>query len=170
MNMSYTTTRTDSFTVTHARYLASKVATDLKRLQRLYSEPDDQRIARYEAELTAFIKAGYLDEVTYGFRRNDNWVVALKYRVDASGNLTTDDNPGRIGSYVDVSGLAFGSYLIKNAAWNSLSPAQQAAFEAALPIQRGDAPEPGVENGYWSSDRTYAAGGRALARSSIRTY
>jgi len=170
MSMSYTFIETETFTVTHARYLASKVAADLKRLQRLYTEPDDQRIARYEAEVTALLKAGFLDEVTYGFRRNGNWVVALKYRVDSSGNLTSDDNPGRVGPHVDVSGVAFGSYLVKNAAWNSLSFVEQALFEATLPIQRGDGPEPGVENGYWWSDRSYAAGGRALARSSIRMF
>jgi len=40
-----------SFTVTHARHMAAKVATDLKRMQRLYGAPSDPSIADYEGEL-----------------------------------------------------------------------------------------------------------------------
>ena len=39
MSYSYTLTETTTFTVTHARHMAAKVATDLKRMQRLYGEP-----------------------------------------------------------------------------------------------------------------------------------
>jgi len=173
MSLSYTTTDTgtETFSISHARKLASKVATDLKRLQWLYgSEPDDAYIARLEAEAAAFIKAGYFKEVTYGFKRNGNWVVALKYHLDIYGNLTTDDNPGRIGPFVDIAGAAFYTYMIYSASWWVLTDAQREAFRQTLPIQRGGAPEPGVENGYWMSDRNYAAGGRGLARSSIRSY
>jgi hypothetical protein len=41
MSSSYTTTDTESFTLVHARYIASKVATDLKRFQRFYGSPSD---------------------------------------------------------------------------------------------------------------------------------
>ena len=45
---SFSVTASTSFTVTHARYLASKVATDLKRLQGLYRSYDP-RTARLTA-------------------------------------------------------------------------------------------------------------------------
>lgn len=170
MSTSYTITDTETFSITHARRLASKVATDLKRLQWLYGQPDDDFIARLEAEAAAFIKAGYFREVIYGFKRNGNWVVALKYHLDMYGNLTTDDNPGRIGPVVDMTGATFYTYMIYSDSWWALTDGQREAFRQSLPIQRGGAPEPGIENGYWMSDRTYAAGGRALARSSIRSY
>ena len=41
MSYSFTESESTSFTVTHARHMAAKVATDLKRLQRLYGRPGD---------------------------------------------------------------------------------------------------------------------------------
>ena len=68
MSDSYTLSETETFTVTHARHMAAKVATDLKRMQRLYGSPSDTDIASYEAEVIEFLKAGYLGTVTYGFQ------------------------------------------------------------------------------------------------------
>ena len=48
MSYSYTSTETTAFTVTHAKHLASKVATDLKRLQRFYKKPTDKKIDEFE--------------------------------------------------------------------------------------------------------------------------
>ena len=45
MSYSYTVTESTTFTVTHARHIAAKVATDLKRLQRFYGKPSDSAIA-----------------------------------------------------------------------------------------------------------------------------
>ena len=67
--MSNTFTTTETFTVTHARHLASKVATDLKRIQRFYGEPSDKWINDYEDELVTLLKGGYVETVTYGFQR-----------------------------------------------------------------------------------------------------
>jgi len=44
MTASFTISESASFTVTHARHMASKVATDLKRLQRFYGYPPHQFI------------------------------------------------------------------------------------------------------------------------------
>nr|WP_246886778.1 hypothetical protein [Pseudomonas chlororaphis] len=54
--------------------MAAKVATDLKRMQRFYGYPSDTWIEEYEAELVVLLKAGYLGEVTYGFKRGDDWI------------------------------------------------------------------------------------------------
>ena len=67
MSYSYTVTDTITFTRTHARHIAAKVATDLKRMQRFYGEPSDSRIADFESEVVEFLKEGLLDTVTYGF-------------------------------------------------------------------------------------------------------
>jgi len=48
MSYSYTTTETKTFALTHARHLAAKVATDLKRLQRFYGGISDERIEQLE--------------------------------------------------------------------------------------------------------------------------
>ena len=98
MSYSYTQTETTTFTITHARHMASKVATDLKRLQRFYYTPSDQQICDYETEIIELLKGGYLAEVTYGFRRDGKWIEpALRYTArDLAGNVANDDDPGRI--------------------------------------------------------------------------
>jgi hypothetical protein len=171
MTTSYTLTETASFTVTHARHMAAKVATDLKRMQRLYGSPSDLNIASYEAELIEFLKAGFLNKVTYGFRRNGAWIVpTLRYTAqDLSGAAANDDDPGRIRPGAEISGASFYSYLIYSTSWYQLSVDQRAAFERTLPFQRNGAPEPGVD-GYFSPDRVYSAGGRALNRDSVRSW
>lgn len=164
--MSTTYTQTETFTVTHAKHIASKVATDLLRLQRFYGSPSDAQINEYEEELVALLKGDYLKEVTYGFKRNGYWVEALRYHALPGGNLTNDD-PGRILPGVNVSGATFGSYLIHNSRWHALTQAQRTAFSAALSIDRGHGTEPQLESGTWSTGLTYSAGGQGIGRSTI---
>jgi Bacterial HORMA domain family 1 len=171
MSLSFTLSESESFSITHARHMAAKVAADLKRMQRFYGSPSDAAIAFFEAEVTALLKAGYLGTVAYGFKRNVNWVEpTLRYTArDLAGNAANDDDPGRIRPGADIAGASFYSFLTYSAVWDSLSSDAQQKFKNALPLQRGDAPEPGVA-GYLSGDRTYSAGGRALNRESVRSF
>lgn len=171
MSSSFTITEASTFTVTHARHMAAKVATDLKRMQRFYGKPSDTAIAEYEAEATELIKGGYLATVTYGYMRGDNWIEpTLRYTArDLSGASANDDDPGKVRPGADVSGASFYSYLTYTDAWYRLSATEQDAFKRRMPFYRGGAPEPGID-GYLSNDRTYSAGGRALERASVRSY
>jgi hypothetical protein len=171
MSDSYTISESISFTVTHARHMAAKVATDLKRMQRLYGGPSDAGIASYEAEIIEFLKAGYLGNVWYGFRCNGSWIEpTLRYTArDLAGSAANDDDPGRVRPGADITGATFYSYLTYSGAWNNTTGAEREAFEKRLPFQRGTGPEPGV-SGYMSEDRVYSAGGRALNRASVRSY
>ncbi|MBF9052314.1 hypothetical protein GTA62_20355 [Roseobacter sp. HKCCD9010] len=171
MSSSFTLTESITFNVTHARHMAAKVATDLKRLQRLYGKPTDASIAEYEEEVTALLKAGYLGTVTYGFRRDDAWIEpALRYTAyELASASANDDDPGRIRPGADVSGASFYSYLAYSAAWDNLTDTERANFKKSLPFQRNGADEPSV-NGYLSDDRTYSSGGRALGRASVRSF
>ena len=171
MTSSFTITEARTFTVTHARHMAAKVATDLKRLQRLYGKPSNTSIAEYETEIIELLKAGYLGTVTYGYRRNDCWIEpALRYTArDLEGASANDDDPGRIRPGANVDGASFYSYLTYTAAWDSLSEAEKDGFKKSLPFYRGGAPEPAID-GYLSNDKTYSSGGRALDRASVRSY
>ena len=113
MSYSVTYTDTETFTRTHARHMAAKVATDLKRLQRFYGHPSDGRIADFEAEVIEFLKEGYLGTVRYGFRRNGNWIEpTLSYSAhDLEGASANDDDPGRVLPGADTRGASFYSYL-----------------------------------------------------------
>jgi hypothetical protein len=151
--------------------MAAKVATDLKRMQRLYGRPSDIDIASYEAEITEFLKGGYLGTVTYGFRREGNWIEpALRYTArDLAGAAANDDDPGRVRHNANITDATFYSYMTYSTAWYGLNEAEKEVFRKRLPFTRGGAPEPGV-NGYLTDDLTYSSGGRALNRASVRSY
>ena len=50
ISMSTTSTRTSTFTIAHARYVTSKIKTDLKRLQMEYGAPPDAGIEAFGEE------------------------------------------------------------------------------------------------------------------------
>lgn len=139
--------------------------------KRFYGAPSDDRIAAYETEVVELLKAGYLDTVTYGFKRGDNWIEpTLRYTAkDLAGMSGIDDDPGKLRPGADVSGASFYNYLTYSSAWFTLSAPQRESFEKSLPFQRTGAAEPGI-SGSLVSDRSYSAGGKALDRLSVRSY
>ena len=140
-------------------------------MQRLYGSPSDTKIEAFEAELILLLRDGFLGTVTYGFRRDEQFVEpTLRYTArELAGAGANDDDPGRIRPGADVRRALFHSYLTYSRAWDLLSKAEQDAFELLLPFRRTGAAEPGI-SGYLSSDRTYSAGGRALDRASVRAF
>ena len=171
MSSSFTITESSTFTVTHARHIGAKVATDLKRLQRLYGSPSDTAIAAYETEIIELLKAGYLGTVTYGYRKNNSWIEPTLFYTaqDLAGSSTNDDDPGRIRPAANVTGASFYSFLTYSHTWEGLSEAEKSNFKGKLPFQRGGATEPSID-GYLNQDRTYSSGGRAISRASVRSY
>ena len=171
MTTSYTASDSITFTETHARHIGAKLATDLKRMQRFYDKPIDFDISQYEMEIIELLKKGYLDTVTYGFRRNGNWIEpTLRYTArDLAGGSANDDDPGRIRPGKDTTNATFYSFLTYSPAWDKLSATERQTFTTRLPFQRGTAPEPGI-TGYLTPDLTYSAGGRALDRSIVRSF
>lgn len=171
MSNSFTNTESQTFTATHAKHIASKVATDLKRMQRFYNDPSDWRIETYEQELIEFLKKGYLDTVTYGFKKDDKWIEpTLRYTAkDLAGMSASDDDPGRIRPGANIVGATFASYMTYTSAYNNLGETLKKEFAKALPFDRTGADEPGI-NGYLSTDKTYSSGGKALERSIVKSY
>lgn len=80
-----------------------------------------------------------------------------------------DQDPGRVLPGADVRGASFHSYLTYSEAWWRASLSERAAVEQRLPFRRVSADEPGV-NGQFVADRYYSSGGRALNRSSLRSW
>ena len=171
MSNSYTITDTITFTRTHAKHIAAKVATDLKRMQRFYDEPPDNWIDAFEVEVVEFLKEGFLDTVAYGFRFNGHWIEPTLFYTarDLMGVTANDDDPGRVRPGAPTGGASFCSYLTYSSTWNRLTQQEREEFARRLPFQRTVGTEPGI-NGYWSRDLTYSSGGRALDRASLRSY
>lgn len=169
MTLSYTTSRTETFTVAHAREIASRVATDLKRLQRFYGSPPDEWVDAYDAELVHLLKNDVVGSVVYGFKRNGKWTAAtLRYTALAGGVLSASDDPGKILPGSDIGGAVFSSFLTYNARWSNLSDREQATIAQGCPFQRSEGAAPPLEAGYWVDDHKYTAGGRGLGRSTVR--
>jgi hypothetical protein len=167
MSTSYSITESATFTISHARYIASKVATDLKRFQRFYGSPGDEWIDKYETELTLFLKADAVQDVVYGFKREGKWTEAcVRYSALPGGNLSTDDDPGKIRPGLDVAGASFTSFLNYNAA--KLEPGELESIERECGFQRSTYSAPMLEGGRWVDDLNYVAGGRGLGRSVVQ--
>lgn len=160
----------ETFTITHAKHLAAKVATDLKRVQRFYGSPSDDKIEQFEQEVIHFLNNGYLESVTYGFKKDDKWIEpTLKYTAKELANSGVDDDPGKIRPGADISGANFYSYLCYSQAYYNATSNERKRFEEGLPFLRTGADYPST-NGYFSGDRSYYSGSKGLDRSSLRSY
>lgn len=162
---------TNTFTITHARHMAAKVAADSSACNASMAPRAMRILLDYETEVVELLKAGYLDTVTYGYKRSDKWIEpTLRYTAkDLAGSSGNDDDPGKVRPNADISGASFYNYLTYSSAWFALTPDQRESFKKGLPFQRTGAAEPGI-SGYLMPDRTYSAGGKALDRFSVRSY
>jgi hypothetical protein len=168
--MSYSYTYSETFTITHARELASRVAADLHLCTAFYNGPNEAKVRDYAEELAQLLRGGYVSKYEFGFEKNGARVVCWHYLVDERGAITSNDEPGRVISRVDVAGCSFYNYLWYSSAWSSLSSTERQRIREGLPISRGTGDPPCDGLGYWESDRNYHAGGRSLSRKTFRPY
>ena len=166
--MSISATRSVTFTATSARYLTSKIATDLRTMSRYYGVPSATEIDKYAQEAAQLMLDGYLAWVDFGLRRPTasvgmEWVLQLRYSVSSSGVLT-DDHPGGVPASAPAAGSTFYSYLSYSDAFNALPPAQQDAVKAALPVKRTGAAESARAGGTVNGQRSYSRDGVSLSR------
>ncbi len=166
--MSWTHTATESFTRSSARYVVSKVAADLKLMQRFYGQPSDSWIESFIAELVELLVVRGLDKVMYGFKKNGAWVVALRYVASMDGTLTTDDRAGRVPPGIDITDAAWSSFLIYSSRWWELPATERTRVEALIPFKRTTGDEPSLGNGYWVEDKAYSADGGGVRRATFR--
>jgi hypothetical protein len=168
MSVTYTQSESQTFTVTNAKYIASKVQTDLLRLHRFYydshKEPTLKDIQEYHDELVLLQTYNYLDEIEYGFVVNDRWVKALKYTARQGGVITADDDPGRIKFNVISGSARFTSMLRYNANWRNATAYQKDTFRAENPVKRVSGQG---YSGDWVQQSSYSSAGRGLLKSGI---
>jgi hypothetical protein len=167
MSTSYSITESESFTVAHARLIASKVATDLKRFQRFYGSPSDEWVDKYETELILLLKQDAVETVFYGFKRDGMWTEAsVRYRALPGGVLAVDDDPGKIRPNLDIAGASFTSFLEYR--FNNLRSGDLDTIAAECGFARFTGSAPLLEAGRWADDLNYVAGGRGLGRAVVQ--
>jgi Bacterial HORMA domain family 1 len=163
-------TQTATFTIIHARYLASKAAADMHLCAQYYGTPSEAQIREYAEELAQYLNAGYVEDYEFGFAKNGKRVVSWRYKVDSNSSLTTDDRPGKIPPYVDITGSSFFNFLTRNSGFFRLPAGERARFEARLPFKRTEGAPPSDGTGCWTSDRNYFSGGCGLNRRTFQPF
>ncbi|MDO6507028.1 hypothetical protein Q4506_09540 [Colwellia sp. 4_MG-2023] len=166
---SFTSTVSNTFTITHARHMSAKVSADLRRMQRFYDKPNSVQIADFEEEIAQLLKHGYLNKATFGFQKDGSWIEPTFTYTASEIASGVDDTPGALSANADVSNAYFHSYVSYTDKYFSLSDSERADFKKSLPVQRVGADEPGV-SGCFDSDKTYSSGERSLSRKSLRSY
>lgn len=161
MTTSYTASST--FSITDAKYIASKLGADLRNLYARYGRPSPGDIDDYALETALYLKAGYLNTVDFGFKDGDRWILRLRYTAVAGGQLR-DEAPGGLPSASTVRDYPFYSYLRHNSTFDALSPEQQQAFKRTLPIQRTGAAEPSLGGGSYGNSSQFSRNGVGLSR------
>jgi hypothetical protein len=170
MTTSYSYTTSETFTLTHARRLAAKVAADMHQCRLFYNYPTDAKIKDYEQELVVLLHGGYVESYEFGFKTKDGRrVVSWYYTVGPSGDLEGGRSGGLFPS-ADISGAVTFNFLSRSAAWSALSKKEREEIEASLPVRRTEGSPPQDGNGYWNSSRRYASGGVAVTRKEFRPW
>lgn len=167
--MSYSQTRTTSFTITDARYVGAKIGADLRIMNSLYGKPMLTSIPHYVEEAALLLKDGYLNTVDFGFKSCDEWKLRLRYTATIGGQLT-DSRPGKFPTSAAVAGLPFYSYLTYSAKFDLLSAEDRRAVKAALPVDRVGADEPTTSNGTSTSGHGYGRNGAGVSRDVYNAY
>lgn len=162
--MTGTMTASTTFTITDARYVASKLGADLGYLKAVYGRPVQTKIDGYVEEVAQLLKASYLDTVDYGFMdSNGVWKLRLRYRATVGGQLI-DAGPGGIRTTISTTSLSFHSFLRFSNSWLILPRPQQEAFEKTLPFIRTFGDEPRAGNGTTTTGTGYGRNGTGLSR------
>jgi hypothetical protein len=170
--MSFTMTRTvaETFTLTHAKYLASKVTTDMLRCQQSYGRPTNSEINDYGTELALMLRDGYVAEYEFGFKREEQRIITFHYTV-VNGTLNaTDDRPGKIKPGVDITNARFFNFMTYSMAWAKMTKEQIDEFRKQLPFSRGEGEPPTNGSGHWVSDLAYSSTGVTLNRRTFQPH
>lgn len=169
--MSGTGTRTAAFTITEARYIAAKVATDLRLLHNLYGAPALAWIDDYAEEAALLLRDGYLGTVSYGFRdpATNDWKLRLRYTATVGGQLV-DSRPGMLSADAAVANCTFYSFLSYSPKFLNLGSADQANVKANLPVSRSPAEEPTTGSGNITSGNGYSRNGLGVSRDVFTAY
>lgn len=168
MTSSYSISET--FTLTHAKHLASKVVSDLYQCRNFYGEPSEAQITKYQDELIVMLAGGYVNEYEFGFQKNDQRIVSWQYRVNTSGDLVggIDNRSGGIYARANTSGATHFNFISYSQAWFDLNSSEQINVKSKHPIDRSTGNLPSDGAGYWHTDRTYSSAGVAIERKTFR--
>lgn len=169
--MSYSYTTSETFTRTHARHLASKIAADLHQCSLFYGRPSRATVTAYQDELVELLFGGYVAEYEFGFKRNDEPVsgASWSYVVGADGNVVSvTGDAGGLSARATTDDAEYYNFLTYSHTWFDLSADERRRIKDRLPISRSAGSLPRGGTGYWAEAREYGAGGVRITRLEYR--
>jgi hypothetical protein len=170
MNFTMTRTATESFTLVEAKELASKVTADMRRCQQIYGSPLDAWINDYGTELALLLNDGFVENYEFGFLRYGARILSWSYTVGSSGQIASNDRPGRMIAGVDISGAEWFNRMNRTPKWWSQPKDQRDKIEARMPFRRSISDSPPDGAGRWVYDLNYTAGGVTLGRKTFHPF
>ncbi|PIR51710.1 hypothetical protein COU77_04285 [Candidatus Peregrinibacteria bacterium CG10_big_fil_rev_8_21_14_0_10_49_16] len=164
--MTTTGTLTETFTRTDARFLASRIASDLEQVHIFYPGLlSAEAVADHIREVVELLAYRYMDCADYGFKRNGEWIFRLRYKVRWDGWVVRNDESGGIPATINTVGAVFNSYMQYTDAFNALTTEQRLAFKKTkLPWVRVGATETPLATGPSASCKTYGRNGVSIDR------
>lgn len=164
--MTTSNSASETFTKTHATYLASKVTSDLYQCAKHHGSPEPSQVDRYRDELIEMLTGGYLEQYEFGFKKDGIRVICWRYSINFSGDLLggNDDRSGGIHANAKIDGASYYNFMTTNRAWSALTESQKHAVRERYGIFRetGTLPKDGV--GHWETDKNYSNGGLSVSR------
>ena len=168
MTATSTYTLSSTFTITHARHIASKIAGDLELGALYYGKPAPSAIPDYADELATMLRDGYVSSYEFGFKRDGRRVVCWRYDVRADGTVDCDDSSGKLFAYAQTDNAVFYNFMSYSQKWWDLSNAERIRVKAGLPVQRSNGYLPSDGDGYWVVDKRYRSNGVGTVRRTFR--
>lgn len=160
-------TSTSTFTRTNARYLASKIAADLRQFRSFYGEPSEDHIDELFDELVEMLAGGYVATYEAGFCKDGKRVVSEFYTV--ASTAARDERAGGIYARADVSGADWFTFMTYTDKWLGLADQARKAVKDSVPIDRVPASSPADGQGHWEGGRSYESGGTSTQRRGFHT-
>ncbi|HTW09943.1 MAG TPA: hypothetical protein VME46_20745 [Acidimicrobiales bacterium] len=167
--MTYSYVTTDSFTLTNAKKLAAKVTADLYQCRRLYGDPSESSVVKYNDELVVMLLGDYVASYEFGYEKGDRRVVSWYYTITPAGDLE-GGRSGGLYAQAEISGARWFNVMTTSSTWSKLTEAQREGVRAKHSIRRAIGDPPSDGSGRWVSDRTYVSGGIAIARKEFRPW
>ena len=165
MTYSHTQSASQTFTLSHAKYLAGKVLADMDRCRQIYGKPLYSKLADYQEELIQLLRNGYIETYEFGFEDSgETRVVSWKYWVQFGDLVGGNDRPGSIYRRADIAQASFFNFVTWTTKWWELSDAEREAVESSLPFRRGVGNERKDGHGYWKDDKGYSSTGCLVTR------
>ncbi len=166
----YSATQSQTFTIADAKYLASRIKVGLTYLRLYCGILTEQSVENLTLEAAILLKAGLLEKVVYGYKKDGIVKYALIFTVNEQGQIeAANENPSPFDPPPYLEGATWFSFLTRRSNPN-LTSADRESIEQLLPIDRETGVEPSLSNGTLTNNDSYYRNGYGMTRSVYRNF